>query len=150
MRSTACAHIEEFWSRINIPYKAVRHIGNVHRVVRKHDNYSSVIFKFTICLMFPMSGFSGWLWRTECPKTEQKRFKHTVRTDPHPDSNALFNPMLKLHGIETLVYAKNRIYFWAHRILHWDKSKDLWGVTSAALRHNWWRRYLLAWAWTKA
>ena len=44
-------------------------------------------------------------------KQKTKRFKHTVRTDPHPDRNALCNPILKLHAIEALVYAKNRIYF---------------------------------------
>ena len=150
MRSTARAHIEEFRSRKNILRKAVRHIGNVHRVLRKHENCSSVIFKFTMCPMFPMSGFIGWLWRTERPKTKQKRFKHTVRTDSHPDSNALCNPMLKLHATETLVYAKSRIYFWAHRTPHGPNSKELCGDTTAAFRHNWWRKYLLASAATNA
>ena len=45
--------------------------------------------------------------------------------------------MLKLHTIETLVYAKNLIYFWAHRRRH--RPKDLCGDRTAALRHKWWR-----------
>ena len=55
----------------------------------------------------------------------------------HVHSNALCNPMLKLHTIETLVYAKNLIYFWAQRRRH--RPKDLCVDRTAALRHKWWR-----------